>query len=325
MPLNEIVPNWTELQNLSDTDKLVPVEITDKPVIANSFDVTLDPFIEINKVPLSTEYGAGSSAHSVRLMLNGKDTEIGVVGEKYLCVPNTKIAEVGSEIRSRSNLQWKEQKCFFDGKVYRRTFICEDSGLQASVPQVNDIVGLVMEEVNSYDSSVKAGIVCYFMRLVCLNGMRSKVHQFGYTFRHSMNNVDWESEIHQSVVQLTGANPEYRLNAFSEACGKLQKPIDFQELKVISENNDYLGKLPTQQYGQIVKNKLISEHYPQTGNEFTAWDLLNSGTETLWHQKKITQGAIKNNALVVDGLLRYGKDTWEAPFTDPNQMALDVN
>ena len=109
------------------------------------------------------------------------------------------------------------------------------------------------------------------------------------------------------------------LNKFTEACGKLQKPIDFQELKLLSENNAYLGKLPTQQYGQIVKNMLVSEEYPQSGNEFTAWDLLNSVTQILCHQKKITQGAIKNNALVVDGLLQYGKDTEETTFVDPNQ------
>ena len=64
---------------------------------------------------------------------------------------------------------------------------------------------------------------------------------------------------------------------------------------------------------------LVSKDYPQSGTEFTAWDLLNSGTQILWHQKKITQGAIKNNALVVDGLLQYGKNTYDEPFVDPNQ------
>jgi hypothetical protein len=217
-------------------------------------------------------------------------------------------------------MKWELQKVFFDGKVFRETWLCTDGGLQSTVPQVGDVVGLVMEVINSYDSSTKAGILCYFMRLVCLNGMRSKTHQFGYSFRHTLNNeLDWQSEINQSVLQLTGNNPQYMLNQFSEACGKLQKPIDFQELKLLSENNAYLGKLPTQQYGQIVKNMLVSKEYPQSGTDFTAWDLLNSGTQILWHQKKITQGAIKNNALVVDGLLQYGKDTYDEPFVDPNQ------
>ena len=315
--------NNTQIQivpSMDNISQLVKAQSIDEPVIVNSFDSTLHPFTEIQKLPLQTQYGGLSKAHSIRMMLKGKDTEMGIVKENYLCISNKEISEVGSEIRNASGMQWELQKVFFDGKVFRETWLCKDGGLEASVPKVGDIVGLVMEVINSYDSSTKAGILCYFMRLVCLNGMRSKTHQFGYSFRHTLNNeLDWQSEINQSVLELTGNNPQYMLNQFSEACGKLQKPIDFQELKLLSENNAYLGKLPTQQYGQIVKNMLVSKDYPQSGTEFTAWDLLNSGTQILWHQKKITQGAIKNNALVVDGLLQYGKDTEETTFVDPNQ------
>ena len=305
---------------MNNISNLVEVESIDKPIIVNQFDNTLDPFTEIQKLPLQTQYGGLSKAHSIRLMLKGKDTEMGIVKENYLCVSNKEISEVGREIRNASGMHWELQKVFFDGKVFRETWLCKDGGLEAKVPEVGDVVGLVMEVVNSYDSSTKAGILCYFMRLVCKNGMRSKTHKFGYEFRHTLNNqLDWQSEINQSVAQLTGRNPEYMLNQFSQACGKLQKPIDFQELQVLTDNDKYLGKLPTQQYGQIVKNMLVSKEYPQSGTEFTAWDLLNSGTQILWHQKKITQGAIKNNALVVDGLLQYGKDTEETTFVDPNQ------
>ena len=318
--MEKIMNNIQIVPNMNNISQLVEVESVDKPIIVNQFDNTLDPFTEIQKLPLSTEYGGVSKAHSIRMMVKGKDTELGIVKENYLCVSNKEISEIGSEIRTASRMQWEPQKVFFDGKVFRETWLCTDGGLQSTVPQVGDVVGLVMEVINSYDSSTKAGILCYFMRLVCLNGMRSKTHQFGYSFRHTLNNeLDWQSEINQSVLQLTGNNPQYMLNQFSEACGKLQKPIDFQELQLLTENDKYLGKLPIQQYGQIVKNMLVSKDYPQTGTEFTAWDLLNSGTQILWHQKKITQGAIKNNALVVDGLLQYGKDTYDEPFVDPNQ------
>ena len=318
--MEKIMNNIQIVPNMNNISQLVEVESVDKPIIVNQFDNTLDPFTEIQKLPLQTQYGGLSKAHSIRLMLKGKDTEMGIVKENYLCVSNKEISEVGREIRNASGMHWELQKVFFDGKVFRETWLCKDGGLEAKVPEVGDVVGLVMEVVNSYDSSTKAGILCYFMRLVCKNGMRSKTHKFGYEFRHTLNNqLDWQSEINQSVAQLTGRNPEYMLNQFSQACGKLQKPFDLQELQVLTENDKYLGKLPTQQYGQIVKNMLVSKEYPQTGTEFTAWDLLNSGTQILWHQKKITQGAIKNNALVVDGLLQYGKDTYDEPFVDPNQ------
>ena len=128
-----------------------------------------------------------------------------------------------------------------------------------------------------------------------------------------------------------------KLPAFANACGALQKPIDFHDLKLIStgvldndgkpvKDKEYLSKLPTQQYGQIVKNMLVSENYPQNGDSYTSWDLLNSGTEILWHQRKITQGAIKNNSHVVDGLLRYGRDTLDNQNpVNPRQMSIPMD
>ena len=313
-----------ETQELERSQGTISV-VQDSPAITNSFDPNIDPYIDIVKVPLTTEHGGESRAHSIRIP-EWNDREIGVVGETYLCVPNSQIAEVGAQIRAQSGMQWKESKVFFDGKVYRRTFTCDDGGMTAKVPVVGDLICLVMEEMNSYDSTIKAGILCYFMRLVCLNGMRSKAFSFGHTFRHSMNNIDWEQEIHQSVLKLTGKEVAMKLPAFANACGTLQESIDFQELKVISENKDYLGKLPTQQYGQILKNMLVSGKYPQNGDSFTSWDLLNSGTEILWHQRKVTQGAIKNNSLVVDGLLKYGQDTYNNPNpVNPNQMSIPMD
>ena len=324
-----------ETQELERSQETISV-VKDSPVITNSFDPNIDPYIDIVKVPLTTEHGGESRAHSIRIP-EWNDREIGVVGETYLCVPNSQIAEVGAQIRAQSGMQWKESKVFFDGKVYRRTFTCDDGGMTAKVPVVGDLICLVMEEMNSYDSTIKAGILCYFMRLVCLNGMRSKAFSFGHTFRHSMNNIDWEEEIHQSVLKLTGREVAMKLPAFANACGALQKPIDFHDLKLIStgvldndgkpvKDKEYLSKLPTQQYGQIVKNMLVSENYPQNGDSYTSWDLLNSGTEILWHQRKITQGAIKNNSHVVDGLLRYGRDTLDNQNpVNPRQMSIPMD
>ena len=77
--------------------------------------------------------------------------EISVKTSKYLLVSNAEIASVGNEIRSRSEMDWKPEKIFFDGKTYRRSFVCEDSYFIRNIPQVGDQVALVMEEVNSYD------------------------------------------------------------------------------------------------------------------------------------------------------------------------------
>jgi len=303
------------LSIVTNPSNIIDVEAVDKPMLVNSFDISLDPFTEIQKLSLSTEYGGASKAHSIRMMLKGKDTELGIVKENYLCISNKEISEVGSEIRTVSGMQWELQKVFFDGKVFRETWLCTDGGLQSEVPVVGDVVGLVMEVINSYDSSTRAGILCYFMRLECLNGMRSKAHQFGYSFRHTLNNeLDWQSEINQSVLQLTGNNPQYMLNQFSEACGKLQKPIETQDIANIREN--YISKLPTQQFGQMYDKYLADKDY-------SAWGLLNAGTNVLWHADKLTTANFNNNSLVVDGLLDYGKVL--TPDTiDPNQYELEL-
>ena len=58
--------------------------------------------------------------------------------------------------------------------------------------------------------------------------------------------------------------------------------------------------------------------YGKSG-KFTAWDLLNSGTEILTHKNKATQGNMRNNIIMTDGMLQYGKDTEPTSFVDPNQ------
>ena len=148
------------LSIVTNPSNIIDVETVDKPMIVNSFDSSLDPFTEIQKLPLSTEYGGISKAHSIRMMLKGNDTELGIVKENYLCISNKEISEVGSEIRTASNMNWELQKVFFDGKVFRETWLCTDGGLQSEVPVVGDVVGLVMEIINSYDSSTRAGILC---------------------------------------------------------------------------------------------------------------------------------------------------------------------
>ena len=65
--------------DLTNPNNIIDVETVDKPMMVNSFDISLDPFTEIQKLSLSTEYGGVSKAHSIRMMLKGKDTELGIV------------------------------------------------------------------------------------------------------------------------------------------------------------------------------------------------------------------------------------------------------
>ena len=59
-----------------------------------------------------------------------------------------------------------------------------------------------------------------------------------------------------------------------------------------------------------------------TDSDFTAWGMLNAGTNVLWHANKLTNANFSNNTIVTDGLLQYGTDTFNAPFVDPNQLTI---
>ena len=280
----------------------------------NIYDNKLNPFTEVIKEPLSTDEGGYSKAFSVRLPELNK--EVGVVKKEYMAVSNIDIHKVGQAIRNQSNMQWKHLKCFFDGKVFKNQYICEDSGLQKQVPnmEAGDVIGIVMEEQNSYDSSVSAGIFFSFLRLVCTNGMTSKKYGFGHTFKHTRKNIDWEDSIYRSVGLLNGQTPEVKLDQFVKACGHLHKSIDFQDLDILTYSRKYLRNLPATQYGQIIRNMMLARKsignpkYGHNNSSYTGWDLLNSGTEILTHKNKATQGNMRNNIIMTDGMLQYGID-----------------
>ena len=209
------------------------------------------------------------------------------------------------------------EKRFFNNKgQFRDIYFCKDGGLEKPVPNVGDLVGLVLEVQNSYNGSTGAGIRIYFQRYICKNGMTSNKYGFGYMFSHNKGqSLNWKDEIFQATNLLRNSS-EYHLTNFVEACGKLQKPVDNTEIKLIREK--YIPKgtsgnqLPIQQFGQLM------DKYYEDG-DFTAWGLLNAGTSVLWHPEKLTNANFSNNSVVVDGLLQYGKDTEETTFVDPNQ------
>jgi hypothetical protein len=137
-----------------------------------------------------------------------------------------------------------------------------------------------------------------------------KISEIGHTFWHTKNNVNWANEISRATQVLRNQSGS-RLQSFAEACGRLQKPIELQDVANIREN--YLSKLPTQQFGQMIDKYLIDKDY-------SAWGLLNAGTNVLWHSNKLTTANFNNNSLVVDGMLEYGK-TLTPDTTDPNQLS----
>ena len=304
---DNIVPNWNNDSNNITNLVVAESSVTESNPEINNLGGNYDPFIEIHKQPTFLPSGKQSGAYAITLGDNEK--EVGIVKDNYLLIENQKISEIGQNIMADSGINFQPDKMFFNGKQFREIYVAKDAGLQVEVPKVGDLLGLVCEIQNSYDSSIKAGINIYFQRLVCENGMLSKAFGFGHTFWHTQNNVDWANEITRATQVLRNQSGS-RLQSFAEACGRLQKPIELQDIASIRQ--DYLPKLPTQQFGQMIDKYLADKDY-------SAWGLLNAGTNVLWHSNKLTTANFNNNTMVVDAMLEYGKTLTPDEF-DPNQM-----
>ena len=298
-----------ELNNITD---LVPVtehnQVTE-PTIEN-LGGNWDPFIEVHKEPVY--FNDGSQNPTVfGIRLGSQDKRLaGNVSSDYLLVNNRDLVDICvNQVLDQSSIPFEHHKRFFNNKGQFRDIYYADGTIEARVPEVGDIIRLVAEIQNSYNGTTRAGIRFYFERLDCLNGMTSNIFGFGYTFKHSLGNINWEEQILKATTLLR-TQSEYKIQQFAQACGKLQKPIDNPDISLIREK--YLNKLPMQQFGQ-----LMDKYY--TDKDYTAWGLLNAGTNVLWHANKLTNANFSNNTMVVDGMLQYGKDTEETTFVDPNQ------
>ena len=187
------------------------------------------------------------------------------------------------------------------------------------------MMGLAMMMNNSYDGTLKAGIQIFLMRLSCLNGQVSREFGWGIDFRHFIQDgIDWEQNIMKASQILSGQQIETLPARFANRIGDLAEPITLQDMATIRTNDDYLGKLPAQQYAQML-DKMYADGMVTDGNSFTAYDLFNAGTNVLWHQKKMTTASFKNNALVVDGMMKYGRDITPEVFSDPNQITMELD
>ena len=250
---------------------------------------------------------------------------MGVVGKDYLLVSNKELMDVASEIIGCSGLDFVPTKKFFNGKQFRYVWQIDDAGLQVEVPKVGDMMGLAMMMNNSYDGTLKAGIQIFLMRLSCLNGQVSREFGWGIDFRHFIKDgIDWEQNIMKASQILSGQQIETLPARFANRIGDLAEPITLQDMATIRTNDDYLGKLPAQQYAQML-DKMYDDGMVTDDSSFTAYDLFNAGTNVLWHQKKMTTASFKNNALVVDGMMKYGRDITPEVFSDPNQITMELD
>jgi hypothetical protein len=210
-------------------------------------------------------------------------------------ITNQEVNEVCTQIRDESGMQWEHDKIFFDGKRFRNVYKTES--IQRTLAN-GDVAYLMFTELNSYDGSTTAGFRVDFMILVCQNGMVSPKYGWDSKFRHSLGNVNWQEQIRAGALALTGQKTDIKMEQFAQACNRLHNPLDMGKLATIRQN--HIDKLPNLRYGEI-----LTKYHEENGSSM--WDLMQAGTNSLWHREKMTSADFNNNGLFVDGLLEYGK------------------
>jgi hypothetical protein len=162
-----------------------------------------------------------------------------------------------------------------------------------------DDVSLGMQFWNSYDGSKSFGYSLMLFRLVCTNGMMSKDFFNTYRFKHEPTSENWDENLEQVVTNINSmSNGSHKIDEFISNLRKLnQLDVTIDELGNIRHN--HLQDIPVGLWGQIV------DRFTRTNKEdHSGWDLLNAGTDILWHKENPTVASYNQNQQIVDGLCK---------------------
>ena len=265
----------------------------------------MNPYLPIRKVPLDYN-GIGSSAFAVQ-MQHPTDTmpewkEAGVVGNSYMLLPNEEVKNAAHQVAEECKIDFVHDKTFFNSRNF--VYSMKSQHVAGEV-KAGDDVALGMQFWNSYDGSKAFGFAMMLYRLVCTNGMMSKDHFNTYRFKHEPKSEDWSDSLEQVVTNINNlVSGTYKLDDLIANLRKLSNlHVTVEELGNI--RHKHLQEIPITIWGQLV-DRFINPN--QTGTEdtntYTGWQLLNAGTDLLWHKENPTVATYGQNATIVDGLCR---------------------
>jgi len=265
------------------------------------------PYNEIRKVPLDYE-GITSSAFAVQRkeIKNNKDgtgreewKECGVVGQKYLLIPNSDVKDMADNIADSCNADFEEAKTFFDGRRYFYGLVSKTHTTEIAE---GDDVALGLGFWNSYDGSTALKMRMFLMRLICTNGMMTNDHFNSYRFKHDHTREGYEDEMMQVVDIINGCGDSVEKIAGNfRAMTNLE--MDLDALKIARKD---IPALPTTTWGKITDRYLegyVNDDDNSALTKNTMWDFYNACTDVLWHEKKPTVASFQHNAYVTDNLL----------------------
>ena len=259
------------------------------------------PYNEIRKVPLDYE-GINSSAFAVQqkdVTSKGvmKWKECGVVGQKYLLIPNADVKEMANTIADSCNAEFAASKEFFDGRRFGYFMQCKSE--TAEVVKGDD-VALGIGFWNSYDGSTSLQFRTFLVRLLCTNGMITKDYMNLMKFKHDKTSKDYEKQIINAAKVIDNCGPEIE-TVVKKMRKMVETPCDLNTLANL--RNKELIDTPVTLWGKISTKFLNEECHKILDGEAKVWDFYNSCTDVLWHEEKPTMASFEHNQRITDTLL----------------------
>ena len=260
----------------------------------------MNPYLPIRKVPLDYN-GIQSSAFAVQMQKEDPTAgngwkEVGVVGNSYMLLPNEEVKNAAHQVAEECKIDFVHDKTFFNGRNF--VYSMKSQHVAGEV-KAGDDVALGMQFWNSYDGSKAFGFAMMLYRLICTNGMMSKDHFNTYRFKHEPKSENWEENLVQVVTNINNlVNGTQHLEELILNLRKLST-LDVTMDVLGDLRHNHLQEIPVSIWGQIV------DRFTQTSKEdYSGWNLLNAGTDLLWHKENPTITTYGQNASIVDGLCR---------------------
>ena len=260
----------------------------------------MNPYLPIRKVPLDYN-GIQSSAFAVQMQKEDPTAgngwkEVGVVGNSYMLLPNEEVKNAAHQVAEECKIDFVHDKTFFNGRNF--VYSMKSQHVAGEV-KAGDDVALGMQFWNSYDGSKAFGFAMMLYRLICTNGMMSKDHFNTYRFKHEPKSENWEENLVQVVTNINNlVNGTQHLEELILNLRKLST-LDVTMDVLGDLRHNHLQEIPVSIWGQIV------DRFTQTSKEdYSGWNLLNAGTDLLWHKENPTITTYGQNASMVDGLCR---------------------
>lgn len=213
-----------------------------------------DPFAEAKTEPVEV---AGKEVAKLAVTVKDDDGEyqcVGILSKDYPLIKNTVARDMGSNIMSRSDYEWRELKVLWDGKKFVQYFVTREPIAQIQTQMGGNGIhplhlGLMMR--NTYDGTGKYGLEIFGFDFVCTNQFISR-NRFGYfaIYHHDSQTFKIDDAIENVSI---GAN---NLLAIAPKFQEMTAIPLTTEIVVGARKNT---KIPSSKWGSVLDRLAVEE------------------------------------------------------------------